>query len=400
MPRSVLLGLCLLVSLGTGCLTAIVGPTVPALAHGLHVREDNLGVVFGANFLLASAATALAGPVFDRSGPRMLLPIGLLAMALGTIGEGLAPSLPSLALAAALAGLGSGIINVGVNATASLLYPERSERVLNILNALFGVGAFLAPVLVGLALARLGGYRPAYIAVAALLALPILPLWIGLPPRSQRQRRGIDRAGHGGGTRALLARRALWAPMAVGFLYLGAEIGFGGWIVAILRRTAYMSAGDAAPAVALFWLCLALGGLPTAYLLRRGTAPTRIIRWGAAGAACATAALALFGANVPLALTACALVGFSFAPIFPLTIAAAARAGGSASGAGGATSLMLVAAQLGAATLPPLQGVLLGVGPTPALALTCACSLLIMATQGIASARSRGREMAMQRYMP
>jgi len=400
LPRSVLLGLCLLVSCGTGCLTAIVGPTVPALAHALRVHEGSLGVVFGANFLLASLATALAGPIFDRSGPRALLPTGLLAMALGAAGEGLAPSLPVLALAAALAGFGSGIINVGVNATASLLYPERRERVLNILNALFGAGAFLAPVLAGLALARLAGYRPAYMAVAVLLALPILPLWMGLPRWSQRSGRG--RAGRSGGTRALVARRALWAPMAVGFLYLGAEIGFGGWIVAILRRTAQVSARDAAPAVALFWLCLALGGLPTAYLLRRGTAPTRIIRWGAGGAACATAALALFGANVPVALVACALVGLSFAPIFPLTIAAAARAGGAASGAGGATSLVLVAAQLGAATLPPLQGFLLGAGPGPvaALAVTCACSLLIMAAQGIASARPRGREIAVQSSTP
>lgn len=396
MPRSVLLGLCLLVSCGTGCLTAIVGPTVPALAHALRVREDSLGAVFGANFLLASLATALAGPIFDRSGPRLLLPVGLLAMALGATGEGLAPSLPLLTLAAALAGFGSGIINVGVNTTASLLYPERSERVLNILNALFGAGAFLAPLLAGLALARTGGYRPAYVAVAVLLVLPILPLRLGLPRWSQSRRRDRSRSGRRGGTRALLARRALWAPMAVGFLYLGTEIGFGGWIVAILRRIARVSAQDAAPAVALFWLCLALGGLPTAYLLRRGTAPTRIIRWGAALAACATAALALFGAAVPVALAACALVGLSFAPIFPLTIAAAARAGGAASGA--ATSLMLVAAQLGAATLPPLQGFLLGAGPRPtaALAVTCACSLLIMAAQGMGAARPRGREMAVQ----
>ena len=152
--------------------------------------------------------------------------------------------------------------------------------------------------------------------------------------------------------------------------------------------------------MALFWLCLAVGGLPTAYLLRRGTAPARIIRWGAALAAGAAAALALLGANITVALAACALVGFAFAPIFPLTIAAAARAGGSASGAGGATSLMLVAAQLGAATLPPLQGFLLGVGPAPALAMTCACGLLIMATQGLFATRPRGRKMAVQSSVP
>lgn len=122
-----MLRLLLFVSFGTGLLISIVGPTVPALASRLRVREDALGVVFGANFLLASATTALAGRVFDRLGPRALLPAGLIAMALSSLGEGVAPSLPLLTLAAGLGGLGIGAINVTGNATASLLYPERRE---------------------------------------------------------------------------------------------------------------------------------------------------------------------------------------------------------------------------------------------------------------------------------
>jgi len=391
LPRPVLLGLLLFVSFGTGLLISIVGPTVPALASRLRVREDALGVVFGANFLLASATTALAGRVFDRLGPRALLPAGLIAMALGSLGEGVAPSLPLLTLAAGLGGLGIGAINVTGNATASLLYPERREGVLNALNASFGAGAFLAPLLAGLALARLGGYRPAYAAVAFLLAVPVAPLLFGLPDHTKNRGDGDDDGARGTGIVALLARRALWPPLAIGFLYLGAEIGFGGWIVTILRRATGLSAGDAAPAAAVFWLFLALGALPTAYLLRHGVASARIVGVSALLAALATAALGLAGAVTPLALAACALVGLFFAPIFPLTIAMAGRAAGTAAGGvGSATALVLVAAQIGGATLPPLQGLLLGAGPGAALAVTGVCSLLILTVQGVTSSRSPG----------
>jgi len=383
LSRPVLFGLCLLVSFGTGCLVSVVGPTVPALALALHVREDSLGVVFGANFLLASAGTALSGRLFERLGPRLLLPAGIFAMALGALGEGLAPSLLLLTLAAGLAGVGTGVMNVGINATASYLYPERRERVLNAINALFGAGAFLAPLLAGLALARVGAYLPAYAAVAVLLALPLLPLLRGLP------RQGAAPDEQGDDMRALLARRALWAPIAIGFLYLGAEIGFGGWIVAILQRAARLSPRDAAPAVAVFWLFLALGGIPTGYLLRHGVAPGRIVQGSAALAALASATLIVCGGVVPVAVTACAMVGLFFAPIFPLNIAAAVHAVGAreAGAVGGATSLVLVAAQLGAATTPPLQGLLLRVGFGWALAVTCGCSLLILAVQSATPAR-------------
>jgi len=385
LSRPVLFGLCLLVSFGTGCLVSVVGPTVPALALALHVREDSLGVVFAANFLLASAGTALTGRLFDRLGPRVLLPAGIFAMALGALGEGVAPSLFLLTLAAGLAGLGAGVMNVGINATASQLYPERRERVLNVLNALFGAGAFLGPLVAGFALARLGEYLPAYAAVAVLLALPLPSLLRGLP----RQAAAPDDQGQGESMRALLARRALWTPIAIGFLYLGAEIGFGGWIVAILQRAARLSPRDAAPAVAVFWLFLALGGIPTGYLLRHGVAPARIVQGSAALAALASATLIVSGGVVPVAVAACAMVGLFFAPIFPLTIAAAVDAAGArAAGAvGGATSLVLVAAQIGAATIPPLQGLLLRAGPGWALAVTCGCSLLILAVRSATPAR-------------
>ena len=367
----------MLASLANGVLLSVVGPTVPAIAARLHVRESDMGVVFGANFLIAALFDPVAGRLYDLVGPRIMLPLGLICMALGALGEGLAPTLPLLALAAVVGGLGIGINTVTNNVTPSALYPERRESVLNILTALFGTGAFLAPLAASFSLVHLGGYAPAYIATAVLLAVPAVLLAVGLPAGRPE---GAEHSAH---LRELLAVRALWAYGAISFLYLGAEIGFGGWIVVIVHTMAHVSIATASPIAALFWLFLAVGGAPTGYLLHRGVAPGRLVALGAGTAVVAALGLALGGTTAGLAAALAALIGLAFAPIFPLTIAGAVRVVATrAPGAvGGATALVLMAGQLGAATVPPLQGLVLRGGTLAAIAVTGACSLAMLLIQ-------------------
>lgn len=347
------------------------------MAGRLHVGEGSLGLVFGASFLASTLTTPLAGRALDTIGPRIVLPLGQILVALGALGEGTAGSLPLLTAAGALAGIGIGVNNVGINVTASLFFPQRREAVLNALNAFFGTGAFLAPLLGEASVAWLGGYTPAFVVTAALFALPALLLFVGLP-------RGFTRI-EAAPTRlpTLLRERWLWVHGAIAFLYLGAEIGFGAWIVAVLQHADHLSPTAAAPVAALYWLCLALGGIVTGYALRRGLPSARIVLIGAGAATVTAGALAAFNGVTPITVLAAALMGLSFAPIFPLNIAAAGRmatlrAPGSV---GGATALVLMAGQLGGAVIPFGQGLLLGLGPGITMALTCLCSALILSIQ-------------------
>ena len=188
-------------------------------------------------------------------------------------------------------------------------------------------------------------------------------------------------AGNGGAFRYLVGSGSLRDYSAMGFLYLGVEIGFAGWIPVLGRRLDHLDEVAAASVGSVGWLCLALGGIPTAFLLQRGLAPSRLISTGASGVMAAAAALALWGGAAPVAVACCAAVGFSLSPIFPLILAGTGRVAGARSPgqAGGATGLVLVAAQLGAATLPPLQGFLLGLAPAAALIVTFGGGLLILA---------------------
>ena len=373
LPRHVVLGFLLLTSLGTGVVLSILGPTVPAIAARLGVPESALGVVFTAGFLAATVTTAAAGALFDRIGARVLVPSGLAAMALGLLGEGTATVLPLVVLAAVVAGTGNGIINVSVSAAAARLYPTRRDTVLTWLNVCFGIGAFLTPLAAGLSLARLGGYTPAYIAGTAILALPILPLILGLPSSSAGAVR--PSSGHAASIYLLLRDRNLRLLMAIAGLYLGAEIGFGGWIVSIVAGMTHLPPAQLAPAASAFWICLALGGVPTTLLLQRGIPPRRLIVLGALLAAAGAALLLIVGGSVALAIVCCALIGLAFAPILPLATALAVGQGAADGSDGARIAAVFTTGQVGAATLPALQGALLATGAGPALGLTAACGL-------------------------
>jgi len=369
------------VSLCLGLTLSVIGPTAPALAAHLRIHDADLGPVFTANFLAATMTTVASSPLYNRLGARTVYPLGIVLTAIGLYGEGAAATLPFLIFSAAVAGLGIGIVNVAGAVVATSLYPRHREAVLNASNVAFGAGAFLAPLLVGLALTHGGLYMPVYDAIALLLIVPLAPLVLGLAPAVHDSKGEIGQPS----LRVLLGLRALYAPILIGFLYLGMEIGFAGWVVAIVQKSAHLSLPAATPAASAFWLLLALGGAPTVWGLRRGAAPQTFIVLGALATAAGAALLAAFGGNAAAALVCCGLVGLGMAPILPLALAIAVREVEAArpGATGVATSAVFTAGQLGAATIPALQGLLVPLGAAPALGLTCVSAL------GIAAAARR-----------
>lgn len=369
--RRVVYGFLLLTSFGAGVVLSIIGPTAPAIATRLRVPVADLGVLFTAGFLAATLATVICGALYSRVSARALIPIALGSMALGLADEGTLVTLPLVALGAVLTGTGIGIINVYVNATATRLYPEWRETALTLLGVSFGVGAFLTPLVAGISLARLGGYSFVYLAGAITLALPILPLVRGLPKSARSASNGGNwRAG----LRSLLRDRNLRLLMALAGLYMGAQIGFGGWAVSIVATMTRLPAPRVTIAASAFWLCQTVGGSLTVLLLRRGATPRRLIILGSFGAAVGSLALVALGHSVILAILCCALVGLAFAPILPLTMSLAAQ--GDMNGSDGPRlAALFTTGQAGAAILPPLQGAMLATSAALPLWLTAACAL-------------------------
>jgi len=240
----------------------------------------------------------------------------------------------------------------------------------------FGVGAFLTPLAAAFSLTRLGGYSLIYIAGAAVLVAPILPVVRGLPPSRAKT---VSSPAQRATLLALLRDRNMLLLTAIATVYLGAEIGFGGWVVSIAAAMTHLPPAYLAPSASAFWICLAAGGVPTILLLHRGIPPRRLIILGALGASAMFLLLLIVGGAAPLAIVCCALIGLSFAPILPLATALAASGGDADRSDGMRIAALFTCGQIGAAALPALQGILLGAGPAPALLLSFAAALAMAA---------------------
>lgn len=341
-----------------GLNSAIIGPTLPALARQVGAPIGRMGWLFLAGGAGYTLGTALAGRVFDRvRGHPVLATAQLTAAAM----IALFPQIPWFwALLAVLAckGFADGFVNTGVNTLLVWTHGAKVAPYMNALHFCFGVGAFLSPVLVAQVIVFDGGYRWAYRALAVFSVVAGLAAF-RLPGRP---RRNDGNGASGGDDRPSIRRHGPLLVVSALFLffYVGAEVAFGGWIYTYAVGLGLAGAVGAAYLTSGFWLSFTLGRLasiPTAARL----SPRRIVL--VALAACVLlVAVAIVRSDSTVVLWAVALgLGFFMAPIWPTGFT---LAGQSLNLTASLSAVILMGDSIGGMVLPWLVGQAMGVtGP-------------------------------------
>ncbi|MHA0033690.1 MFS transporter [Deinococcus sp. PESE-13] len=291
-----------------GVLQAIYGPAFPAFEERFGVVTARVGLIASAHFIGSAAAPPLAGLLLARLGVGRVVGGAFTLLAAGALLVAAAPTWPLTLLGALLGGLGLG----GVSGALNAAYAGVGTRAINFVNALFGVGSMLAPLLLALTARQVGspadGLPLAFVTIAVLAGLSLLAarLW-GLPRLLQDT-----------GTESSQARRSTLALFAgLLLLYVGVEVGSGAWAANYLGAV-----GHASPAlvVSAYWGGLTVSRVLTS-LFASHVAPGRLVL-GAALLAAVGSALTALPALAPFAYV---LVGVACGPIFPTTLAWAAR---------------------------------------------------------------------------
>lgn len=310
------------------------------------------------------------GKLVEVAGYQRTLWVGLFTMSTGALLFIPAAMVPSFVLfMAALLVLAGGVtaLQVSGNAYVSVLGPARtSSSRLNLTQAFNSLGSTFAPYVGGLLLmsaASIPAVTPAlrrveqaahlrapYLGIAFILfVLGCFVSWYKMPPirderldsGRQENERSVWRIGH-----LVLG--------AVGiFLYCGAEIGIGGFLVNYIIEPdiGNMTAKAASRYVSIYWGGSMIGRFVGSAILRR-VRPGTLLGINAAGA------LSLVGLSIAshgsAAMWSILLVGvfnsIMFPTLFTLGIAELGPLTGKGSG-------ILMASAVGAAILPVLQGV-------------------------------------------
>ncbi len=346
----------------------LVPSLVPAIERDFAQPDAGVGVLYFVTAVLFVTGSLAGGFAMERLGRSRALPAAVFGMAAGLALEAVAPSWIAFVAGGALAGFGSGAVEVGMNGLFLDRFSEDRGRALSRLHLCFSIGALAAPLVIA-ALVEIGVAWRLPFAASSII---VLAIGLGLAASDLRVARPVvtSRAGQPSVGRHVPLPLVLLAVAITS--YVAAESGVSSWLVRFLDAAPI---GIATLALSLFWAGLALGRLVASRVADR-FAPLAVAT--ACGLATGVAVLAAVVAPwVAVSIVLFAVAGVACGPIYPMIIASA---GGLYPARANAVSGVLTAAAVtGSVVYPPAMGFIsnglgLGVGMAGAGLLAVACA--------------------------
>lgn len=350
-----------------GLAAAVLGPTLAGLAKHTHTDLRTVSLLFPARAFGYMLGSMQGGRWYDHLPGHAVLAAGLLLMAVTMVLTPLMPLLGALTAAILVLGVADGMVDVGSNTLLVWVYRDKLGPLMNGLHFFFGLGALLAPIVVAQSMAISGDITCAYWALAVLMfpgAFWLLHLPNPTIPTGTHDG-AAERRNH-----VLVVLIALFMA-----LYVGAEVGFGGWIFSYAVALNLSDAPGAAYLTAAFWGALTVGRLLAVPLAMR-VRPSTIVLGDLMGCLVSVGMIMLSADSViAIWLGTCGL-GLFMASIFPTTLVFAERC---LVMTGRVTGWLLVGASIGGMSLPWLIGQLFEL-MGPRVLLSIIMSALMVAT--------------------
>jgi FHS family Na+ dependent glucose MFS transporter 1 len=246
-----------------GLLTSVMGPAIPDLAKNTHSSLAELS-----RFLMAGSfgyllGGFLGGRLYDRFRGHLILATSLFISAVFVAFIPLMPLLGLLGVVLFILGFAEGTLDTGGNSLLTWLHGEKVGPFMNGLHFFFGVGAFLAPVVIAQIVAATGTVFASFW-IFAIAALPIV-LYIFRMPSPTVAHQVKEEA------RGSLDWPLVGIMAALFFLYVGAEVGYGNWIYTYSIKLSLANEVTANYLTSAFWLSFTIGrlaGIPIASRLK------------------------------------------------------------------------------------------------------------------------------------
>jgi fucose permease len=360
-----------------GIHSVLPGASLLLLAQNTQVPLDVAGSSFTTSGLGFVIGVLIAGVLTTKLNSKYILFAGLGLMSIAGAFIPLTNSFSILLISQLIKGVGFGCIDVSINTITTISFHDTLGETLNNVHSSYGIGALVGPLLLSLSLQVFNQAFWAYFVgtVVGFVVMFLLPFQAVPSLPTQHEKRQLQNT-----SRSFSAFRQmlLWLMALQIALYVGAEVGFGNWIVTAVSQSAAITLSLAAPAATAFFLGLTIGRLLGGQLLkRRLLSENRLLYLCILGGCLSGLLVAVFPGQIVVSLAASALVGLFYGPLFPSIMAIASRQFVHVLGI--VSSVMLVSTGAAAMVLPALMGVLIPyIGINWVLAIPALCCLLII----------------------
>jgi len=329
---------------------AILPAALLRAAGDLHVEAATLMRVVATQFGAFFLSTLVGGLLSDRFGKHAVLQGGCILTAAGALLWTGVHRLPAAHGAAALLGMGGGILESVGSSLLADLYPARRKLVLNLAQVAYCAGAAVGPAVMAVLLPQGVSWRLFFAAEAALGAL-LLALYrcSPAPPATLSPAAGIGEL-----TRPLRDPAVLLLAAGL-FGYVLAESGVGFGVNIYLQMHHQAPERWAILGITLVWSGMLVGRLICAALPERLPTDRLICGLSIAGALSLAAQGLVSDWRASLALFG--LSGFVFSGIWPMMVALCA--GRQPDRSGGSVGIVVAGGSLGVMAAPIIVAAML-----------------------------------------
>lgn len=332
-----------------GMPAGLIGVAWPGIQRSFGLTPSAIGMLALTSTLGFVSISLMSGALVARLGVRGLLVGAFIIQGMALVGMWLAPTWPLLVLANLARSTGDGAIDTGLNVYAARY---RNPRLLNWLHACFGLGATLSPVLLTGLLSLGLDWRWGFLAVG-LFSGAIVPLVLATRWRGAVDSNAADSIEPVPSPWATLRLPLAWLGVMMFVFYAGLEASTGQWSYSLLTASRGIDTTAAGLFVSAYWGTFTLGRFLFGVVESRIPAAWQmpLVLLGAF-----TGTLLLWLAPLPaVSLLGLAVMGFTFAPVFPLMVGDTVRRVGEAHAAN-AIGFQMAAASLGVSLFPWLFG--------------------------------------------
>jgi FHS family Na+ dependent glucose MFS transporter 1 len=297
-----------------GLTSGAEGPTLLKLAEHTSSALSQISLIFFSGSLGYLLGSLLGGWIYDRvPGHRFMAGI-LVLLGILIAFVPVATSLWTLLVIVLVLGFTKGALDVGCNTLLLWVHNETVGPFMNGLHAFFGLGAFIAPLIVAQVLSVTGDVHWVFW-IFALAAFPMAALVASLPSPASR----AVPAQH---EQAPFPVLPVIIMVLCFVLYVGSEVGYGNWIYTYAFKLNFGTEVTAAYLTSAFWGSFTIGRLFGIWVSTRAK-PMTILTLDFAGSLLSLGLILFFRESAVILWIGTALLGISQASIFPtfLTLA-------------------------------------------------------------------------------
>lgn len=319
MKKRILLVVSFLSFIALGMPDGMLGVAWPSISGGFGVPIGNLGILMFGFTVGYVATTALVGTIIARLGYARVMIGAAISLTVGAIGMFLSPLWMFVIISMTAIGIGSGLLDAGLNAYGAAFFRPRD---LNWLHAFYGVGATIGPAIMTPMIISDVGWPGGY-GVLAVVSTLITAAFV-VTRASWNERPAHKEPKHDEAPFPVrLHRRWRIRLIAVGsvalfFLYTGLEVVAGQWAFSLLTIGRGVPAATAGTWIGLYWASMTIGRIVFGWVAER--LPVATILRGVLATAAVGIALLFIRTPRWMAPIGLSILGLSLAPMFPLLI--------------------------------------------------------------------------------